>query len=582
MPKITVNAKPLAEFSLIQIGSDEAVTTAKTALQSYLGIGPGDGTGKMYVGLAREIEALRDCAEAVQEEGVLIRIAADCVYVTGGSGRGTIYAAYEFLERFCGWRFFTEELQTEPQGTVALEDGQYLYNPPFDYRMNLSPYAGEGTDLFLKRHLNAKWGPVPMPRAQGGSVVYATNNAHTFRDLLPDDVYFDSHPEYFAMNEQGKRVRDPNNGTQPCLTNPEVYTIVRDRLREILNAHPEAALASVSQNDGNDFCHCPACTRVNEQEQTSGGTVYRFVNRIARELGPEFPNVMFDTLPYVYSTKPPKDEVLAENVSIRLCLMDTCREHSLPDESCPYNRKMRQFFDDWTAKCGNIYLWDYTANFKNYPISLPNFKLLYQNMQRFRHYPVRGILYQGSHTTYPSIEFGALWTYLQSKLLWEPDMCFSGYLTCIREFLQASYGEGWQYIYDYLVLLMMQPSSDYHYGPAATCEQIIPMLTLPDGKPDMTFIRDANELFDHAEQVTSGKELERVKHTRLHLVWYELCTTYSYIRGHGSAEKIAQLEEKYRTFAKTVGQLERFRINEGGGAFKEYDFDIHPNQYLGG
>lgn len=575
-----VNALPLRQFAICPIGNDPAVGTASRELAQYLHVEPEGKAGTVYVGPAKLIAEMMDLAPQVQEEGIAIRVRENKVFLAGGSGRGTLYAVYEFLEKFCGWRFFTPTLETEPAQDAFLQDFEYCYNPPFQYRMNLTPTAGEGTSLFQKRHLNAKWGPEPLPGALGGSVTFATNNAHTFKELLPDSEYFDTHPEYYAMDENGHRERDLQNGTAPCLTNPDVFEIVVYNLRSALRSHPGAMFAGVSQTDGGQYCHCPACRKVNEEEQTAGGTLYRFINRVAATLKSEFPDVYFDTHPYLYSTKPPARTVLADNVVVRLSLMDMCREHALSDESCWGNRQIREYVDGWMNKCQNIYVFEYAANYHNYPMSIPNFKLLYQNMQRFRCYPVRGMTYLGAHTTVPDIAFEELWTYLQSKLLWEPDMDYSQYLTCAKEFLQAQYGNAWSFLFDYLMLSMMQPSSGMHYGPAGYCEWIMPMSYLPNGRPDLTFIRDANKLFDQAEQSVTGQTLEHVRRTRLHLVWYELCTTYEDIRKNGSAEQIAVLKEKYRDFVEKLSRWPGFRISEGEDFAGEFDFDRDPNSYI--
>lgn len=583
MCDIYVNEQNIRSFQVICGCQETAVLTAAAELKKYLKTEENKQDGTIYVGVVDNFPVLSDRAESVTEEGILIRISENAVYISGGSGRAVLYAAYEFLERFCGWRFFTPDLETEPDGTMHLENQTYQYNPPFDFRMILLPLMGEGTLHYQKRHLNSRWGSVPLPAEQGGSVFYADSNAHTFQDLLPDSVYFDEHPEYFAVNEDGQRIRDPLCGTSLCLSHPDVFDIVLDNVRKILKKNPTAKFISVSQNDGPHYCHCPACTKVNEEEETNGGTIYRFVNRIAAAIKDDYPNVLVDTLPYLYSTKPPVKEKLADNVSIRLCLMDTCREHSISDESCPYNEKVRNYFRDWSEMCSNIYLWDYAANFRNYSICVPNFKLLYQNMQRYIRHPVKGIMYQDAHTTNPSIEFGQLWGYLQAKLLWEPEMDYVQYINCAKEFMQAYYGGGWVFLYEYLMLLMMQPSSDYHYGPYATCEQIIPMLKHTDGSLDMTFIRDANRLFDLAEMASTGAELERVKQTRMHLTWYELCTTYKHIRENGDQRQIEDLRDKYQKFFDTAAQWPQFLLKEDNncGFFgKTFDFEVDPNTFI--
>ena len=272
---------------------------------------------------------------------------------------------------------------------------------------------------------------------------------------------------------------------------------------------------------------------------------------------------------------------MRDNVSVCLCLMIACREHSIADESCPYNEKVRKYLEDWSKVCKYIRIWDYNANFNNYPISVPNLKLLYQNVKYLRDFPVKGILFQGAHTTNPDIEFSSLWGYLQGKLAWNPDMSYAQYINCVKEFLYAYYGGGAPFIYDYLMLMLMQPSSDYHYGPAATCEQIIPIRKLPNCCLDMTFIQDGNELFDLAELAATGNALENVKRLRLHLTWYELCTTYKHIRENGNWDEINALRNKYADFHNTVSQWEGFRISEGRSFYgTEFDFDKDPNSYI--
>ena len=583
MYTILVNGQDIRNFRVASGSELPAVKTAVNELKSYLQASAEKPTGQIYVGLVRDFPQLAEWAKAVQKEGVFVQIVGTDIYIAGGSDRGVLYAAYEFLERFCGWRFFTPELETEPQGTINLEDQTYQYNPRFDCRMILLPLMGEDTLHYQKRHLNSRWGSIPLEEERGGSVFYADSNAHTFQDLLPEKEYFEEHPEYFAVDENGNPLRDSLCGTPPCLSHPDVFEIMLGNARKILQKNPKARFISVSQNDGPHYCHCPACTKVNEEEETNGGIIYRFVNRVAAEIGKEYPDVLVDTLPYLYSTKPPVNEKLAKNVSIRLCLMDTCREHSISDESCPYNEKVRNYFRDWSEKCSNIYLWDYAANFKNYSICVPNLKLLYQNMQRYIRFPVKGVMYQDAHTTNPSIEFGQMWGYLQAKLLWEPEMDYVQYINCVKEFMQAYYGEGWTFLYDYLMLLLMQPSSDYHYGPYADCEQIIPMLKHSDGSLDMTFIRDANRLFDLAEQCSTGAALEKVKETRMHLTWYELCTTYQYIRENGTQEQITELKNKYQQFFETASQWKWFLLKEDpskGMYGKTFDFEVDPKSYI--
>ena len=61
---------------------------------------------------------------------------------------------------------------------------------------------------------------------RGGSIVGTMG--HAFYAFVPPEEYFKDHPEYFEMDDRGRRKAERG---QLCTTNPEVIEIVARQLR---------------------------------------------------------------------------------------------------------------------------------------------------------------------------------------------------------------------------------------------------------------------------------------------------------------------------------------------------------------
>ena len=491
-------------------------------------------------------------------DGVAVEIAED-VLLSGSNARSVAYAVYVFLEKFLGWRFLTPDFETRVKAD-SVARGKYAFACPLDYRLVL--WAEEfDNDYFVKSKINSAFSG-DLPAEDGGGLYYAYGReyeryrygCHTFGVYLDPDRYFGAHPEYFAMNEDGSR-----NRMQPCLSHPEVERIIGEGVEKTLENCPSARFVSVSQNDTEEgFCHCPACTANREKYKSDGANELIFVNKIARKLKARFPNVLFETLAYNYSTNPPEGIVAEENVSVRFALMRCCREHPLTSSSCEFALKMRQCFSGWSRVTKNIYLWDYSANFRDYWLPLKNYNLLFANMRIFMQNNVKGIMEQFIHNARVG-GFTELWAYMQGKLLWDPLMPYCEYVSLLKEFLRLYYGKGGGYLYDYIVLHAAAPSTNYHYGPYVAYENYMPQ---PDGVSD--FIESARSLFAAARSLAKGDEKERVERAELELDWYEICTLYHRLSVSGGEK--SEYFEKANAFAEKAKKFGFDKVSEGGNA----------------
>ena len=264
----------------------------------------------------------------------------------------------------------------------------------------------------------------------------------------------------FLVDAQGKFVAEssaaydptypyPAYGTNPCMTDPEVFETVIKNVRKALEENPAINIVSVSQNDFEGHCLCPNCRKIEEEDGSSAGPFLRFVNRIAEDLEKDYPNLTVDTLAYKYTQKTPKVTKPRHNVCIRLCSINCCFTHPIDNEECP---KSKRFHDDivgWGKICDKLHIWDYTTNFHYYISTFPNLGVIHKNMRFFAENNVVSMFPQGNGQGV-SGEFGELRAYLLAKLMWNPYMSDEEYYTLMDEFLAAYYGDGWEYIRQFI------------------------------------------------------------------------------------------------------------------------------------
>ena len=442
--------------------------TASTELQSYL---------KQISGV--EIPIVTDAVEAVEKEivvgktnreadgefdreelgddGFIIKTVGEKLYLVGGEQRGTLYSVYEFLESYLGCRFYTADVELVPElKTVSIEPiSEDKQIPVMEYR---AAHWDEAFDqsYSVKRRLNAMTGESWHSEELGGSFIM-NPFVHTFPSIVNYSVYGAEHPEYFAHKEDGTLI-DNDGNPQLCLTNPEVLDIAIAWVKNIIESTPNIKVVSVSQYDGGGPCMCTECQKVYAEENGAySGTNIRFVNAVANAIKDEYPDVRIETLAYQYSreacvTKP------VDNVIVRLCTIECCFVHPLsecdvqtfkPSDSTVSSNSLAQDIEDWSEICDNLYIWDYTTNFKMFALNFSSFRSIKENIKFFAEHNVTGIFEQGPGG-HPSQEFGALRVYLISKLLWDPYMSDEEYYALIDEFLAYVYGPGWTYIKEFI------------------------------------------------------------------------------------------------------------------------------------
>ena len=357
----------------------------------------------------------------LEDDGFTIRTTRDGLFIAGGRKRGSLYGVYTFLESYLGCRKFSPTVEVIPkQTTIALPTIDLTQIPKLKFR-----------DAFWYDASYMAWHKLDNHDELFGLYV------HTFARLVPPEEYFKEHPEYYTKTRAG-RVPD----AQLCLTNPDVETIVKTKLRGYMAGDAGARYWSVSQNDTFGPCDCDSCHAIDSIEGSNSGSLIAFVNQVAAD----FPDKTISTLAYQYSRSAPKHIKPADNVNMMLCSIECNRSRPLDTDSA--SASFRKDMEDWTRLTKNIYLWDYVVQFRNLMSPFPNLRVLQPNIQYFVKNGITAIFEQGSGTL-PN-EFKELRTYLIAKLLWDPDIRLD---SVMDDFLHGYYGTAAPFIRRYIVTM---------------------------------------------------------------------------------------------------------------------------------
>ena len=350
----------------------------------------------------------------LHEEGFVIRSQGENIAITGKTSRGVLYGVYRFLEIFCNYRCFTKDVETiDKMKELTIELDEIREEPSFNFRDAYFRNAFEG-GFASKNHLNSSLSDISNGR--GGRRKWF-NFHHSFLNLIPDEVYFEKHPEWYSeINGE----RKPN--TQLCLTNEELVDEAEKNLRKWIENNPECKVFSVAQNDNEDFCTCEKCRKLEETEGSHSGPIIHFVNKLADRIKDDYPDVMIHTFAYWYSMEAPKYVVARDNVIVRLCTTSCC--HHKPFEELasikPGGIEYRYVnaLKNWKNHAKNVYIWDYIVNFRNYLQPFVTFETLQKNLTFYKECGVLGVLEQGNFAYGGGGCFDDMKSYIISRLLW--------------------------------------------------------------------------------------------------------------------------------------------------------------------
>lgn len=495
---------------------------------------------------SRDTDKVASLRAGLGDEGYALVTDGGRLYITGKTDRGTIYGIYSFLEDYMGVRFYSSSCHVvHKDGYTAVPEGlEITFNPVLEYRDSFWYDVIQHGELASQLKINSTFNRGDMTN-YGGGVSYAGGFVHTLASLA--------------------EMTGSATDRQPCLTDENVYQTVLKNVKKWLKKNPDAKIVSVSQNDSTSAgrgCQCENCKALDDAEGTPMGSLLTFVNRIANAIKDEFPGVYVDTLAYRYTRQAPKTVVPADNVIIRLCSIECCFSHALSDDSCTQNAAFKKDIEEWSAICKHLYIWDYTTDFLYYITPFPNFDVLWENVQFYVSHNVVGLFEQGNYTSY-SGEFGELRAYLLAKLLWNPGMTKAEYYAMMDEFLKDYYGEGWQYIKEYITKTCENAARNHMCIYDAPADII--SLKNADGKKDFTFWNEMEALWQSAiDTAADDTTRAHVEQSRIQSEYFSLFVNFS------------KQSERYEELYNCIKKYNITQFREGGAVPNVTKFTSGP------
>jgi len=362
-------------------------------------------------------------------EGFVILPEDGRLFIMGGQiPRGTLYGVYDFLEQELGVRFLAPEANHVPvRSTLRVPARARCYDPPFEYRAHMSPHnSRRGYDQWFGRsRLNSVatgWGNV---RRVGHTV-------HSFAFLVPAKEYFEKNSEMFALID-GKRTP-----RELCLSHPETLRVATETALGWAQQAPDdpgiRSIIHISQGDtGSPGCQCPDCAAADKEEGAQfTGQLIRFVNKMARQIGRDHPNVYVETLAYHRSEYPPGKTVAEPNVSVWFAPIGLDLGRPLDEQPKHWNN-----LQGWRRVTKTIYIWDYPQGFHDLVAPFPSLWAQARNIQLFAENGMKDYMPQQPVTD--GTEMRYLRNYVMTQLQWRPER---NYRKITEEFCRLYYGGG--------------------------------------------------------------------------------------------------------------------------------------------
>ena len=301
-------------------------------------------------------------------------------YILSRTATGVVYGISDFAAKLLDYHFVTfdgEDPFVRRPG-LKLADCDFTGSPAIYRRQVYTPDKSKTLQRlksqWLMRTLLFKVDMDETDIEGAERLSKQTKGCHSQFDYLPPETYFKAHPEYYMLGKDGRRHGERNRRSHPCYTHPDVEEIVVSNMlafiRRDRTEHPEdpPCVYDFTQMDAApDMCRCPSCSAVAAKYDARGGRTdggdaglqLAFVNRVARRVKAEFPDVKIRIFAYVSTEVAPARGIVPEdNVVVWLCDLYSNSDHEVPLKH-PANAKRLEILKGWAKLTRNLEIWDY-------------------------------------------------------------------------------------------------------------------------------------------------------------------------------------------------------------------------------
>lgn len=315
--------------------------------------------------------------EAFEEEGFVLATRENNLIVAGnndGPYQGTIYAAYALLERLgCRFYFPGEWGEVVPERkTITVPNLNVVSRPDFAVRSiwlsGWVPVTKEESAIYYQ-----DWALKVGFNRNRGEGMYPFGSDGSLGALLPPAEYFETHPEFYAMGQDGQRhAAQSASHTMLCLSNPEVFAESVKNLQQAFAGERKMGYVTangfgISPPDGTPYCYCTNC-KAASQNFNYPAYVHRTSQseeffRFAADLGREFPDKWVGTMAYSLRLMPPQGVVIPSNMTVTIAPISCCVFHPNTHPSCWRRLEFTKMLAQWRRITPHVIIYDYNPGF---------------------------------------------------------------------------------------------------------------------------------------------------------------------------------------------------------------------------
>ena len=312
-----------------------------------------------------------DFAKMKPDEWMYQTVGQDLI-IGGHAHHGDLYAVAELLEHEFGCRWYNfnaEKIPVNPD--LTLKECKRGGVPVFLSRqivdgVGSNGYSSVKANLMFRRYDKLNKGNLDDTVYDASSKYFI--NCHNIYYLVPPSKYYKTHPEYYTMDNDGKRVhgneKSRTNGSL-CMSNPEVARVAAEHMikfigmdRERLPKGQWPLLYTIGELDATNYiCYCPECSKITKK-QGNFGLFLLFVNRLARQVAEQYPDVIFKI--GMGQTRGNYNECWKAEKNVYYYFNPSfTRNDCFRPVTHPVNQDTKERLDGWLKTGKSLGIWDY-------------------------------------------------------------------------------------------------------------------------------------------------------------------------------------------------------------------------------
>jgi hypothetical protein len=381
--------------------------------------------------------------DGLLKDGFICSVKGDKLHLAGRRARGSLYAAYEFLESLgCRWVMPGPFGELYPELKTIAADLDRTANPGHAERYWWCTYGHKPEyELWTLRNKgNFLRTPDDPMVAQGHALSGPLRGGDARTQWLAANKT-NALPDSFYALSDGKV-----NRQVPNMSNPEVWDLYAAHYDDYFTRNSNQLYVSLSAEDGLVDDERPESRALSSLEfdsfigaPSATDRMWFFFNRVIGKVAAKHPTRKFGILVYSNNMIPPRIERVHPAMALVFAPLSICPLHHVRDPKCKTNRDYATWLRDWMVQAkgagAETYYYDYEPLGYSWNMAMicPRWAIIGKNYPWFKEMGLTGHTTQG----YDDWAASGLNNYLMMRLYWDPTL---DYKAVIRDYCKARFG----------------------------------------------------------------------------------------------------------------------------------------------